>query len=448
MRTSPGRWSLRSRLTAAASVVILLMLAAAAAVLVWRVDSALRTSTDSALRREATDLASTSLQGRPPRIPTSAGVSLVQITDRSNRVVDSSPAIDGEPLAFRVAVTPAGGHPEATTVAVSALDGASYRVAAVSTADQGHVVYVALPLAEVEQSTAELAGTLALGVPLLTLLFAGLTWIFAGRALKPVEILRLQADDISLTDLHRRLEVPGTGDELQALGTTLNDLLERLDQALTRQRQFVADAAHELRSPVTAIRSMTEVADHMSGKGTASTLSVESVRLTRLVDDLLALARIDAEPRHRRERLDLDEIVLHEITLVRQNAVVTLDPSAVSAGQVRGDSGQLARAVRNVLDNAARYAATGITVSLRTSDSDAVLVVEDDGPGIPEADRHRVRERFTRLDDARARATGGVGLGLAIVDEVVRLHDGSLSIEDARPGVRIVITIPLADTAS
>lgn len=445
MRISPGRWSLRARLTAAATLVILMMLGAAAAVLVWRVDTALRVSTDTSVRREAADLASTSSDGSPPRIPRSAGGSLVQVTDRSRIVVASSPAIDGEPLAFTVPVTPPGGTPEASTVAVRALDGATYRVAAVSTSDRGHVVYVALPLAEVDQSTAELTGTLALGVPLLTLMFAGLMWVFAGRALKPVETLRLQADDISLTDLHRRLEVPGTGDELQALGTTLNCLLQRLDEALTRQRQFVADAAHELRSPVTAIRSMTEVADHVSGASTASTLSVESVRLTRLVDDLLALARIDAEPRHRRERLDLDDIVLEEITLVRHHAAVGLDTSAVSAGQVRGDRGQLARAVRNVLDNAARYAATGITISLRTSGSLVVLVVEDDGPGIPEADRHRVRERFTRLDDARTRATGGVGLGLAIVDEVVRLHDGSLSIEDARPGARMVITLPLAD---
>ncbi len=448
MRTTHGSLSLRTRLTAAAALVILMMLAAAAAVLVWRVDTALRTSTDTAVRREAADLASTSSQGRPPRIPTSAGVSVVQITDGSKHVIASSSAIDGEPLAFRVPVTPPGEPPVASTVAVAALDGASYRVAAVSTADRGHVVYVALPLAEVDQSTAELAGTLALGVPVLALVFAGLTWIFAGRALKPVETLRLQAEDISLTDLHRRLEVPGTGDELQALGTTLNDLLERRDQALTRQRQFVADAAHELRSPVAAIRSMSEVADHVSGAGTATTLSMESVRLTQLVDDLLALARIDAEPRHFREQLDLDDIVLDEIALVKQHAVVTLDASAVSAGQVSGDRGQLARAVRNVLDNAARYATTGITIRLRTSDSHVVLVVEDDGPGIPEADRDRVRERFTRLDDTRTRATGGVGLGLAIVDEVVRLHDGSLSIEDARPGARIVITLPLADGVS
>lgn len=183
----------------------------------------------------------------------------------------------------------------------------------------------------------------------------------------------------------------------------------------------------------------------MSGASGPSVLSMESVRLNQLVDDLLAPARIDAEPHHRRERLDLDDIVLSEIALVRQNAAVALDASKVSAAQVSRDSGQLARAVRNVLENAVRYASKRITISLQTRSSHAVLVIEDDGPGIPAAARDRVRERFTRLDDARTRSTGGVGLGLAIVDEVVEIHGGQLGIEDASPGTRIVVTLPLAD---
>lgn len=196
----------------------------------------------------------------------------------------------------------------------------------------------------------------------------------------------------------------------------------------------------------TCTRGETE-ADHVSGASAPSVLSMESVRLTQLVDDLLALARIDAEPHHRRERVDLDDIVLSEIALVRPSAAVVLDASGVSAAQVRGDLGQLARTVRNVLDNAVRYADEHVTISLRTHSPHAVLVIEDDGPGIPAADRDRVRERFTRLDDARTRSIGGVGLGLAIVDEVVELHGGQLHIEDAGPGARIVITLPLADGA-
>jgi signal transduction histidine kinase len=315
---------------------------------------------------------------------------------------------------------------------------------ATSPGSPAYHVYVGLPLSEVDQSTAELATSLAAGVPLLVVFFAGLTWVFAGRALKPVENLRRQAADISVSDLHRRLDVPGTGDELQRLGVTLNDLLGRLDRSLDRQRQFVADAAHELRSPVAAIQAQAEVADHVAGLASPSPMAVESARLAHLVDDLLALARLDAQPHHRQELLDLDEVVLGEAALVGQVAGPKIDTSGVSPAQVRGDHGQLARAVRNLMENAARYAASRIVVTLRAQEDEAVLVVCDDGPGIPEADRDRILERFTRLDDTRTRSTGGVGLGLAIVNEVVAAHGGQLAIEDGAPGARIVLRLPRA----
>lgn len=445
MRVRPRRWSLRARLTAAATLVIIVLLSAAAAGLVWRVDTALQTSTDAAARRQASDLAAASAGSSTPKVPATAGEALVQITDASGRVVASSAAIEGEPPAFSVPVSAPGRAPDARTVAVAAIDDAQYRVVAMATrGSPSYHIYVALPISEAGQSITALTRTLAVGVPLLAATFAGLTWMFAGRALRPVETLRRQADDISLSDLGRRLEVPSTGDELQRLGVTLNSLLERLDGSLNRQRQFVADAAHELRSPVAAIRSQAEVSDHVNRLPSPSALAMESVRLTHLVDDLLALARIDAEPRHRRDRLDLDDIVLAEVSLLRQRTDVAVDVSGVSAAQVIGDAGQLARAVRNVLDNAARYAASRVVVGLRAGRSEAELVIRDDGPGIAAADRHRVLERFTRLDDARARSTGGVGLGLAIVDQVVAVHGGVLRVEDGGPGARIVIRLPLA----
>ncbi len=445
VRVRPVRWSLRARLTAAATLVIFLLLSVAAAVLVWRVDASLRASTDANVRREAANLASATGGSGSPRVPTVSGTSLVQVTDAEGTVVGSSAAIDGEPLAFAVPIARPGSEAQPRTVSVAALDHAPYRVVAMSTTGSGrYTVYVGLPLSGVEQSITALAGALAVGVPLLVAAFAGLTWLFAGRALKPVETLRRQVADISITDLHQRLDVPPSGDELQLLGMTFNSLLERVDQSLNRQRQFVADAAHELRSPVAAIRSQAEVTDHLNGALTPSPVAAEAVRLTHLVDDLLALARIDAEPRHRRQTLDLDDLVLTEVALLRQHAQVVLDASGVSAVQLAGDADQLSRAVRNVLDNAARYATTRVVVSLRVLGSEVVLAVEDDGPGIPPADRTRVLERFTRLDGARTRSTGGVGLGLAIVDEVVKIHGGHLSIEDAHPGARVVIQMPRA----
>lgn len=439
------KWSLRSRLTAAATLVIVMLLSLAAVILVWRVHAALLATTDASVRREASDIAATARDATGPRVPSSTGTALIQVTDANGAVVASSPSIDGEPLAFPVEAPALGRALEPRTVTVRALDGAPYRVAvATPPGSPAYHVYVGLPLSEVDQSTAELATSLAAGVPLLVVAFAGLTWVFAGRALKPVENLRRQAADISVTDLHRRLDVPGTGDELQRLGATLNDLLGRLDRSLDRQRQFVADAAHELRSPVAAIQAQAEVADHVAGLTSPSPMAVESARLAHLVDDLLALARLDAQPRHRQDLLDFDEVVLSEASLVGQVAGPEIDTSGVSPVQVLGDHGQLARAVRNLMENAVRYAASRVVVSLQARRDEAVLVVCDDGPGIPEADRERILERFTRLDDTRTRSTGGVGLGLAIVNEVVAAHGGQLAVEDGAPGGRMVVRLPRA----
>lgn len=434
---------MRARLTAAATLVIVVLLSVAAVILVWRVDTALRASTDAIVRRQASDIAAASTGSTRPQIPSSAGTALIQITDASGTVVTSSASIDGEPLAFPITASLPGQVVETRTVAVGALDDAPYRVAALTTEGlPTYHVYVGLPLSEAKRSTAELATTLAAGAPLLAAVFAALIWVMAGRALRPVETLRRQAADIPLTDLHRRLTVPETGDELERLGTTLNSLLDRLDRSLSRQRQFVADAAHELRSPVAAIRSQAEVDDHVIGRSAPSAVAIEAARLTHLVEDLLALARLDAEPQQRRETLDLDDVVLTEVSLMGRPDGPVIASSGVAAVQIRGDAGQLSRAIRNLLENAFRYAVSRVVVTLGVQGGDAVLVVSDDGPGIPEGDRTRVLERFTRLDDTRTRATGGVGLGLAIVDKVVAAHGGVLTVEDAAPGARIVVRLP------
>jgi signal transduction histidine kinase len=268
-------------------------------------------------------------------------------------------------------------------------------------------VYVGMPLAEVNRSTSALITALAIGVPGLLALLGLLTWLFAGVALRPT-----------------------------------NELLHRLDTSLRRQRQFVADAAHELRSPVAAIRSQLEVGDTIDNDGVASALTQESVRLSQLIDDLLALARIDVSPGHRREPLDLDHLVYDEANLLRQRTDRVVDTHDIFACQITGDAALITRAVRNLLDNAARHAATRVAVSVRCAGATAELTVADDGPGIPESERTRVLERFTRLDDARARDTGGVGLGLAIVDDVVRIHEGQLIIAPNVPGTRITIKLP------
>ncbi len=172
-------------------------------------------------------------------------------------------------------------------------------------------------------------------------------------------------------------------------------------------------------------------------------LAEDAQRLSRLVEDLLQLARMDARVPLAHDAVDLDEIVLETAQRAREGTGVSLDTSAVSGARVLGDRDALARVVQNLLDNALRYARTRVRVTLTTTD-EAELTVADDGPGIPPDQRERVFQRFTRLDDARSRDTGGTGLGLAIVRDVVTRHSGTVSIEDAGPGARFVIRLPLA----
>lgn len=442
-----GHWSLRARLTAAATLTLSLLLSAAAALLVWGVHDGLLSRLDMTAKGQALTLAAAVSGSTDPRVPARSGLNdLSQIIDAAGKVVAASPDIQGEPRLFDFPTANAGSAPVVRTVKAAALNDATYRVAAVSTSGPaGYQVYVGLPLAEVSRSTRALAVALAAGVPGLVAALAVLTWVFAGRALRPVEIMRRQAADITIADLERRVDVPPSRDELSRLATTLNDLLNRLDESVRRQRQFVADAAHELRSPVAAIRSQLEVADSING-GEPSGLTGESVRLSLLVDDLLALARIDASPQPQRKLIDLDDLVYAEAQLLRERTDLTVDLFEIKAAQVLGDPGLLTRAVRNLLDNAARFATTQIAVSLTIRGSSVELTVADDGPGIAEADRSRVLERFTRLDSARTRDSGGVGLGLAIVNDVVALHAGRLLIEDNEPGARIIVSLPTATT--
>ena len=410
MRRLLGNWSPRARLTAAATAALAICLCVAAVVLVWRVHAGLVANLDRTAGSQATALAANAANSADPRVPTIAGLNDVsQIIGPSGRVVAASANVEGEDRVFFSPPARGDAAPTVRTERASPIDNAEYRVAAVLTdGSPQYRVYVGFPLAEVTRSTHALARAIAVGVPGLLIALALLTWLFAGVALRPT-----------------------------------TELLNRLDMSLRRQRQFVADAAHELRSPVASIRSQLEVADTIENEGTLSPLTRESVRLSHLIDDLLALARIDSVPKHRHERVDLDHIAYDEALLLRERTDLTVDTRGITACQIYGDASLLSRAVRNLLDNAARHAASRITITVTSSTEMAELTFADDGPGIPETERTRVLERFTRLDDARARDTGGVGLGLAIVNDVVRLHGGRIDITDNAPGARVTITLPV-----
>lgn len=304
---------------------------------------------------------------------------------------------------------------------------------------------VVLPSLEAVKADVERFGrTIAVGVPFLVALVAAVTWLVAGRALHPVEAIRTRVAQIGAGDLHQRVPDPGTGDEVGRLAATMNRMLDRLQRSSDRQRRFVSDASHELRSPLASARTQLEVAlahpDGADWPGVASGVLEESVRMERLVDDLLALARADeGVVLAHTEELDLGEIVAEEAGRV-EGLEVEAD---VGEARLRGDALALRRVVRNLLDNARRHASSRIVLRVALEGDEVLAVVEDDGAGIPEAEREQVFERFARLGEARDRDAGGTGLGLAVVREIVEAHGGTVVAEQGdEGGARLVVRLP------
>ncbi|MDX3660074.1 HAMP domain-containing sensor histidine kinase [Streptomyces sp. ID05-26A] len=262
------------------------------------------------------------------------------------------------------------------------------------------------------------------------------------RVLRPVEAMRAEVAEINENNLTRRVPVPSADNEIARLGATLNETLDRVHRAVEDTRRFVADASHELRSPLAALRAELEIAlqhPHMADWPTVVKAALEDAeRLQELTTDLLLLARLDADALDKQDTVDFSAVVRREVA---RRATVTLE--ADDDVLVPGRRAQLSRLLGNLLDNAERHAGTEVVVRLRGGTS-ATLEVIDDGPGIPEADRERVFDRFTRLDEARTRAAGGAGLGLAIARRIATRHQGTLEATDTEGfrGIRFVATIP------
>nr|WP_255422016.1 ATP-binding protein [Tessaracoccus sp. MC1627] len=300
-------------------------------------------------------------------------------------------------------------------------------------------VVVALPLRDVEGVLQALRVSLVGVVPTLTLLLAGVIWLALGRALRPVEQLRVAAARVAREGGPGALPVPAADDELGALARTLNEMLDRLDRAAARQRGFVEDAAHELRSPISSLRAAVEVAEAHPAAFTSGELAAELApevrRMQALVDDLLLLARVGATGA-RRDDADLAALVGDAVAGVRAGVAVEVR----GAGRAWVDAAAVGRVVRNLVENAARHA-RGVA---RVTVSDGVVVVEDDGAGIPAGDRERVFERFVRLDEAREREGGGSGLGLAIAREIARDHGGEVTLgESDLGGLSATVSLPV-----
>jgi signal transduction histidine kinase len=306
------------------------------------------------------------------------------------------------------------------------------------------VVYAAQPLEEVHEAVETVLHLTLVGIPLLVLITGAVTYLAAGRALRPVEAIRARVASTS-DDLSVRVPVPTARDEVGRLAETMNAMLARLQSAQATQRRFVADASHELRSPLATIATGLELMSRGdAGPDAVEALRGETARLGRLVDGLLLLARADERGlRPRREDVDLDEVAHAERRRPSVGIAVRVDAVPV---RVTGDRGQLAQVVRNLVDNACRHARSAVVVTVRRDGALAALDVADDGSGVPAHERTRVFRRFVRLDDARARADGGAGLGLAIVAEVVAAHGGTVDVVDGPLGGALFrVRLPLQD---
>ncbi|MEV4280129.1 sensor histidine kinase [Actinoplanes xinjiangensis] len=309
-----------------------------------------------------------------------------------------------------------------------------------------YTVVVFASLEEVDDATKALATPLLMGVPGALILVGGVTWIGVTGALAPVERIRREVEEITGERLDRRVPEPVARDEIHRLAATMNRMLARLQDSRERQQRFVADASHELRSPLAAIRQAAEVARSHPGAlpegELAEAVLEESGRMERLVEQLLLLTRTGGAGVRQLRDVDLDDLATAEARRVRR-AGLTVDTSGVGAGRVRGDATALAQVVRNLTDNASRHARGAVTVTVRTAGDGVELVVEDDGAGVPESERERVFERFVRLDEARDRDAGGSGLGLAIVKETVTAHGGTVGVTaSALGGARFVVWLP------
>jgi signal transduction histidine kinase len=443
--------SVRARTTVLATAFVAAALALGSLALVVTLDRSLVESGDGLAKARARDLAELAARDAlPPVLTNIDGESVAQVVDGSGHVLAASPNVRGAgPIST---LRPPKGRAVVRTVENAPDDNETenYRVWVLSArSPNGPVtVYAGTSLESVPEASRSLRHSLVVGAPATVLLIALFTWLLIGRALRPVEAIRAQVAGISDRALDRRVPVPAAEDEVGRLAVTMNGMLERLETAQRQQHEFVADASHELQSPIAAIRAQLEVAlAHPEGADwaeIATDILTDCDQTERLVRDLLFLARQQEAGATMKtaEPLDLDDIVLQEAARARASSRVPLDTSRVSGAPVCGHRDELRRLVRNLIENAVRHADGAVRLSVSSDDGCSRLDVEDDGPGVPAEERSRVFDRFYRTDVSRSRDTGGTGLGLAIARAVAESHGGSLRLDDTGTGAHFVLLLP------
>jgi signal transduction histidine kinase len=433
-----SRVGLRARLTLIATAALAVGLAASSLLLLRGFATSRLHAIDASSRSSADDVAGLVAVGAvPPTLPVQAGEN-AQVLDAGGSVLAVSPGTSHTlplvPVSTAAAIARTG--PRSLSIDQVATTGVNrVFVRAVTVPGGTRYVVVTESLQDERATLHSLGRFVAVAAPVLLLVVGTTLWLLLGRALGTVSSLRRGAEEITDPGGGLRLPLPASHDEVRALAETLNAMLDRLDAAAARERQFVADVAHELRSPIAAMHTQLEVADSHPDPVTqrellAGTLE-ETERLAALVDDLLVLARMESEARPNREPVDLADLA----GLPHADSAVVL-----------GDRAALTRAIDNLVGNANRHADSRVVVTVEPTAADIVeLRVDDDGPGVPADQRSRVFERFVRLDDARARDDGGTGLGLAIVRATAQAHGGTVRVEPSPlGGARFVLALPAA----
>lgn len=443
------RHSIRFRVTALAAAVIAIVMVATTAALLLSQNRQLTSAIDDTLRVEL------------EAVLTADGVDISRVL--SDRTAAQVVQLDGTVIASTAGLSetqPMAPMPVADSV-VSVqqvpIDDDPYRVLSrrIATTEGDVVVHIGINAEDVGESTRALMVSAVVLVPVVVAALATMVWWMVGRTLQPVEAIRRGVAAIGV-ERGGRVPVPETEDEVGRLARTMNEMLERIDTSIERQQRFVADASHELRTPLTRIRTEVEVARADAEGADPGGVSApvlesileETIAMQSLIDDLLLLARADAGAMAvGQDLVDLDDLALIAADRLRSEGV-NVDATGVSASQARGSEAQLSRVVANLVDNAVRHAASTVWLSTYERDGSAWIVVGNDGPTIPADSFEAMFQRFGRLDESRAQQSGGAGLGLAIVQEIVARHGGSVTVTSIAGDTRFLVALPLPQAPS
>lgn len=442
------RWSVRTRLTVIASAMMALLCSTASASVLFTVRDTAKTYTTRAVVDTAERFGYLTLRRPPPPVMLDEAVAGLQIVDPGGRIASTTAGIAGLP---RMAdFQPDGPEPRAQSGVCGspAFPGRCMTVAAMrAPRDDGVWTVYAADYDVPWHVTPRLLLTLVIISSVLTVCTGFGTYLTVRRALATVDAITGELSSITATDLSRRVTVPRFRDEIRRLAEAANQTLDRAETAVEQQRRFASDVSHDLRTPLTAMRTEVEAAllhpEEADWAATGEAVLDSVDRLQALVADLLQVARLDAGvAQPKLERTDLAALVARELDSRQRKVDVrrALSPGVI----VVCDRLDLSRLLNNLLDNCERHAVSAIRVTVYRERGNAVLEVLDDGPGIPPELREVVFQRFARLDAARSKDEGGTGLGLSIARQIAQTHDGTLTIEDSPIGARFVLRLPLA----